>query len=136
MTDLGTNLALIVPSHFQLYSPPSLSSTIQTLHFSILSEGKNRVRYPGGSVVNNPPTMQDTWVQSLDWEDTLEEAWQPTPVFLPEKSHGQRNLVGYHPKGGKESDTAEHARWLCHSFIPVLSSGMGRQRCAQQDRED
>ena len=86
VTDLGTNLALIVPSHFQLYSPPSLSSTIQTLHFSILSEGKNRVRYPGGSVVNNPPTMQDTWVQSLDWEDTLEEAWQPTPVFLPGES--------------------------------------------------
>ena len=101
VTDLGTNLALIVPSHFQLYSPPSLSSTIQTLHFSILSEGKNRVRYPGGSVVNNPPTMQDTWVQSLDWEDTLEEAWQPTPVFLPEKSHGQRNLVGYSSWGCK-----------------------------------
>ena len=33
--------------------------------------------------------------------------WQLTPVFLPEKSHGQRNLVGYIPKGGKESDTAE-----------------------------
>ena len=30
--------------------------------------------------------------------------WQPTPVFLPEKSHGQRNLVGYSPKGHKELD--------------------------------
>ena len=30
--------------------------------------------------------------------------WQPTPVFLPEKSHGQRNLVGYHPWGHKELD--------------------------------
>jgi len=28
--------------------------------------------------------------------------WQPTPVFLPEKSHGQRNLRGYSPKGHKE----------------------------------
>ena len=74
----------------------------------------------------------DLWVRKIPWR----RKWQPTPVFLPEKSHGQRNLVGYHPKGGKESDTAEHARWLCHSFIPVLSSGMGRQRCAQQDRED
>ena len=27
--------------------------------------------------------------------------WQPTPVFLPEKSHGQRNLAGYSPKGHK-----------------------------------
>ena len=25
--------------------------------------------------------------------------WQPAPVFLPEKSHGQRSLVGYSPKG-------------------------------------
>ena len=27
--------------------------------------------------------------------------WQPTPVFLSEKSHGQRNLVGYSPWGYK-----------------------------------
>ena len=30
--------------------------------------------------------------------------WQPTPVFLPRKSHGWRNLVGYLPWGHKESD--------------------------------
>ena len=34
-------------------------------------------------------------------------AWQPTPVFLPGESHGQRSLAGYSPWGGKESDTAE-----------------------------
>ena len=33
--------------------------------------------------------------------------WQPSPVFLPEKSHGQRRLEGYSPKGHKEPDTAE-----------------------------
>ena len=33
--------------------------------------------------------------------------WQPTPVFLPEKSHGQRSLVGYSPWGRKELDTTE-----------------------------
>ena len=32
---------------------------------------------------------------------------QPTPVFLPEKSHSQKSLVGYSPKGCKESDTTE-----------------------------
>ena len=32
-----------------------------------------------------------------------------TPVFLPEKSHGQRNLAGYSPWGQKELDTSEHA---------------------------
>ena len=33
--------------------------------------------------------------------------WQPTPIFLPGKSHGQRKLAGYSPWGRKESDTAE-----------------------------
>ena len=37
-------------------------------------------------VVKSPPAMQETWVQSLVWEDPLERAWQPTPVFLPEES--------------------------------------------------
>ena len=39
-------------------------------------------------MVKHLPTMQETRVQSLDWEDLLE--WQPTPVLLPGKSHGQR----------------------------------------------
>ena len=34
-------------------------------------------------------------VQSLGWEDPLEKGMQPTPVFLPGESHGQRSLVGY-----------------------------------------
>ena len=34
-------------------------------------------------------------------------AWQPTPVFLPGESHGERSLEGYSPWGHKESDTAE-----------------------------
>ena len=34
-------------------------------------------------------------------------AWQPTPVFLPGKSHGQRSLEDYSPWGCKESDMTE-----------------------------
>ena len=37
------------------------------------------------------------WVRSLGREDPLEEAWQPSPVFLPGESHGQRSLAGYNP---------------------------------------
>ena len=33
--------------------------------------------------------------------------WKPTPVFLPGESHGRRSLVGYNPRGCKESDTTE-----------------------------
>ena len=36
-------------------------------------------------------------IRYLGWEDALEEAWQPTPIFLPGESHGQRSLVGYSP---------------------------------------
>ena len=41
------------------------------------------------------PAMQETRVQFLGQEDPLGKEWQPTPVFLPGKSHGQRSLVGY-----------------------------------------
>ena len=33
-------------------------------------------------MVKNLPTMQETWVQSLGWEDPLEWAWQPTLSIL------------------------------------------------------
>ena len=51
-------------------------------------------RFLGGSVVKNLPVMQKTQgtqVQSLDWEDPLEEEMATTPVFLPGKYHGQRS---------------------------------------------
>ena len=37
----------------------------------------------------------------------LRRTQQPTAVFLPGESHGQRSQVGYGPWGRKESDTAE-----------------------------
>ena len=36
--------------------------------------------------VKNPPPMQETWVQSLGWEDPLEEDMTTHAVFLPEES--------------------------------------------------
>ena len=43
------------------------------------------------------------WAGKIRWR----RAWQPTPVFLPGESQGQRSLVGYSPWGHTESDTAE-----------------------------
>ena len=37
--------------------------------------------------------MQETWVQPLGWEDTLEEGMATAPVPLPGEFHGQRSLV-------------------------------------------
>ena len=45
----------------------------------------------------------DPWVRKIPWR----RAWQPTPVFFPGESHGQRSLVGYSPEGRKESDMTE-----------------------------
>ena len=39
----------------------------------------------------------------------IERKWQPTPVFLPWKFHGQRSLVSYSPWGWKELDRTEHS---------------------------
>ena len=52
--------------------------------------------------VKNLPAVQETWVPSLVWENSLEKGMQPTPVFLPGKSHGQRSLACYSPRGHKE----------------------------------
>ena len=43
------------------------------------------------------------WMGRIPWR----REWRPTPVFLPEEFHGQRNLAGYSPWGHKESNMAE-----------------------------
>ena len=58
-------------------------------------------------------TVQETRVQSLGWEDPLEKEWQPTPVSLPGKSHGQRNLVDFSPWGRKESTRLSNFTYTC-----------------------
>ena len=53
--------------------------------------------FPGGSVVKNLPAnagdMSVIPVRKIPWR----RKWQPTPVFLPGKSHGRRSLVSYSP---------------------------------------
>ena len=46
----------------------------------------------------------DPWVKKIPWN----RKWQPTPVFLPRKFHGQKRLEGYGPRGGKESNMTEY----------------------------
>ena len=54
-----------------------------------------------GSVVKNLPAMQETQVQSLGWDDPLKKEMATHSSILPEKSYGQRGLVGYSPWGHK-----------------------------------
>ena len=46
-------------------------------------------------MVKNLPAMQETWVQSLGWEDTLEKEMATHSSILAWRTHGQRSLVGY-----------------------------------------
>ena len=67
--------------------------------------------------------MQETWIQSLDQADPLEQEMTTPSVFLPGKLRGQRGQVGYSAWGHKESDITAHA--ICthtqHSSFLVVS---------------
>ena len=66
----------------------------------------------------------DPRVGKIPWS----RKWQPTPVFLPGKSHGQWSLAGYSLRGHKKSDTTEQlsTRFRKHSvaygFMEILLS--------------
>ena len=71
------------------------------LNWTELSESFGLPRWLNGK---NPPAKHEMWVWSLSQEDPWSRKWQPTPVFLPGKFHGQRNLAGYSQWGRKELD--------------------------------
>ena len=84
--------------------------------------------FPGRAVVKKPAaTAGDTrenwfhpWVRTIPWR----REWKPTPIFLPGKSHGQRNLMGCSPRSRKESDMKLSAHTLCCTteffFFPFI----------------
>ena len=67
--------------------------------------------FPGGASGKEPACHYrrlkrcsfSLWVRNIPWR----RVWQPTPVFLPGESRGQRSLAGCSPWGLKESDTTE-----------------------------
>ena len=64
-------------------------------------------------MVKNLPTVLETWSEPWVGKIPWRREWQPTPVFLPGKFHGQRSLVAYSLWGRKELDTTERLT-LCH----------------------
>ena len=79
--------------------------------------------HPGGPALKNLPTVQETWpwlslrfnpwIRQIPWR----RKQQPTPVFSPGKSCGQRSLVGYSPWGHKESYMTEQLTLqVCKEF--------------------
>ena len=68
--------------------------------------------FPGSTLPKDPPSNAASlrrprfspWSGEVPWS----REWQPTPVSLPGKSHGQRSLVGYSSWGRRELDTTEY----------------------------
>ena len=50
--------------------------------------------------------------------------WQPTPVILPVKFHGQRSLEGYSPWCCKESDTTEKLSMHAYPYVQIYANKM------------
>ena len=87
--------------------------------------------FPGGSVSRESTCQSscqcrrcrfDLWVGKIPWR----RVWQPTPIFLPGKFHGQKNLGGYSPWGHKELDMTElactHMLSLWEPIFQVVSA--------------
>ena len=87
------------------------------LNYTILS----LMGFLGGSVVKNSSASAedagdpgfDPWIGKIPWR----RKWQPTPVFLPGKAHGQRSLVGYSLGGHKVLKKKKKIRILDKSSL-------------------
>ena len=85
-------------------------------------------RFPGGSMgkesTYNVGDSRD--VGSIPGPETPPgggHEWQPTPVFLPRESHGQRSLSGNSPQGHKElnmTEVTEYTHRHIHTYFIVL----------------
>ena len=58
-------------------------------------------------LVKNLPAKQETWVQSLGWEDTLEKGMATHLSILAWRIPWKNSLAVYRSWGRKESDTTE-----------------------------
>ena len=145
-------------SHYRLdllKTKQKASTDSLSLYYFLSSQPKtNRVvcmyiglSFPGGSVIKNPPANEGN-VGKIPWR----RKWQPTPVFLLGKSHGQRSLVDYSPWGRKESNTTKglnknnnNIHWLHTNFShfilalppstwPIISAGNEHTQFSKSNR--
>ena len=94
-------MALVLCSSLQLKkkSVPVVSAISVHINKAFLSANTG---FPRGSRVKNLPALQELpWVGKIPWS----RKWQPTPVFLPGESHGQRSVASYIVHGVTKSQT-------------------------------
>ena len=61
----------------------------------------------------------DPWVKKIPWR----RSWQPTPVFLPGESHGQKSLAGYSPWSRRVRH--DWSTWAQYIYMHIFGEGNG-----------
>ena len=118
-------------------SKSSRQSEIIQDYFYLVQQNQG---FPGGSE-GKESTCQfrrrkrcsfNPWVGKIPWR----RAWQPTPVFLPGKSHGQRSLAGYSPwshsvwHNWEHTHIAEPRVWKCSCHCPMVVQALVAAVCS------
>ena len=95
-----------------------------SLSYASKAQFENLNRYSlVAQMVKRLSTMQETWVRSLGWEDSLEKEMATHSSTLAQKIPWMEEPgAGYCPSGGKESDTTErlHFHFLQFSALNIL----------------
>ena len=87
-------------NNFQVYN------TVLLIILTMLCIGASQLALVVKNLSANEADMRqefNLWVRKMPWR----RKWQPTPVFLPGKSNGQRSLAVYSPWGCKASDMTQ-----------------------------
>ena len=102
---------------FDSISPPFTEHLPYSIYF-MLPSGKESAYWflEGVSCRSHKGCRFDSWVGKILWS----RKWQSTPVFLPEKSQGQKSLAGYNPWGRKKLDTNEWLSTLIHRQNKII----------------
>ena len=95
-------------------------------HFEVLQVNTSTTELAVGAVAYGSSGKESTyqcrrhrrlgfhpWMGKSPWRR------QPTPIFWPGESHGQRSLAGYSPWGLKESDPTEHTHTHAHMHTHI-----------------
>ena len=106
-------LCFLLALHFLIfhYSLPASSYLYPSRFFSM---GRPRSLSGKESTCQYRRPGFDPWIRKIPWR----RKWQPTPVFLPGESHGQRSLAGYSPWGRQRVRHDLATKQQQHIFSP------------------
>ena len=124
LVDVSHSLLLFSDHHLHQFSEIPIASI--SSHYLRICSGN--LGFSGGASGKEPACKCrrckrpgfNPWVGKIPWRRT----WQPTPVFLPGESHGQKSLVGYSPWGHKSWTQLKRLstyiqKHMCSSFHKV-----------------